>query len=196
MSRLRHGVGSAVLFIFLGGSFSPLQADGQGFTPINVSNRDGRIVVSTSLEGGFPPPIAEELKAGIPREFFYYTVLYRVIPRWYDEEKASKTVRFTVKYDLLKKQFRVIRDDGSEVSEKVFDTYAEMERWVSTLSDLSLSPVHLISKRHRYYVSVKTEMKAGEPPTILKYVLFFVPYSKFSTPWVQSPVFHAADLKP
>jgi hypothetical protein len=184
-----------MLLLFLGGILSPLQANGQGFAPINVSNREGQIVVSTSLEGGFPPQIAEELKAGIPREFFYYAVLYRVIPRWYDEEKVSKTVRFTVKYDLLTKQFRVSRDDGSGISEKVFDAYGEMERWVSNLSDLSLSPVQTISKRHRYYVSVKAEMKAGEPPTILKYVLFFVPYSKFSTPWIQSPVFHAADLK-
>jgi hypothetical protein len=174
---------------------APVSADERGITHLEVAGKEGAIIVSAVLEGGFSQEIAQEIRQGVSREFFYYIVLHRVIPHWYDEEKRSKTLRYSVKYDFLKNQFRVNLRDGNESKEAVFDNYEEMKRWVSHLSAVSLAPVRALSGNHEYYVSVKAEMKAGELPVIVRYVMFFVPYSRFHTPWVTSRIFRVSDLK-
>jgi len=176
-------------------NLAPARAD-QTLSPPEVAVRNGEITVSASLEGGFPPAIDREILSGVSREFFYYVVLYRVVRGWYDEEKTSRTLRFTVKYDLLTRQFTVVtRRDEEGAEDRVFDTFEEMERWVSILPEVPVAPVRILSRKHSYRVAVKAEMKAGEPPALLKYMLFFVPYSHFSTPWTDSRVFRADGLK-
>jgi len=164
-------------------------------TNIIVENNNDSLLVSAEYEGGFTEEIKKEIMEGVSREFFYYIVLYRVIPRWYDEEKASKTIHYIVKYDILKKQFHVTRSSEHSVVDRVFDTYEDMVHWVSTIDKVNLVSLKTLSSGHTYYVGIKAEIKAGKLPFLLRYLLFFVPYSEFSTGWAYSNQFKLADFK-
>ena len=152
-------------------------------------------MVSAVYQGGFTAEIKNEIINGISREFFYYIVLHRVISNWLDAEKISMTIKYTVKYDALKNQFLVIKSTGGSREEQVFDSYDEMVGWVSRIERISLTPIKALSRNHKYYVSIKAEIKAGELPFLLRYLLFFIPYSEFSTAWADSGEFMVKDFK-
>ncbi len=184
---------SSIVFILLWTSIA--SAIPEGITDIKVTNFNDELRVSASYRGGFTSEIKREIINGISREFFYYIVLYRVMPRWLDEEKTSKTIKYTVKYDMLKNQFLVAKSVGTTKEKQVFDSYDEMVEWVSRIENINLAPLKFLRSHHRYYVSIKAEIKAGELPFLLRYLLFFVPYSKFNTEWAHSRVFMLKELR-
>lgn len=185
---------SISLVCILAWTSTVLALDG-GITDITVTHKNNELFVSALYRGGFTPEIKKEIINGISREFFYYIVLHRVMPNWLDEEKISKTIKYTVKYDILKNQFLVIRAIGSSREEQVFDSYDEMVEWVSRIDRISLAPLKTLSKNHKYYISIKAEIKAGKLPFLLRYLLFFIPYSEFGTEWAHSGEFMLKDFK-
>lgn len=176
-------------------SVSPLSAKQQSITDINVSRSNNELLVTAAYKGGFTPEIKQEIINGVGRELFYYIVLQRVMPKWIDEEKISQTIKYTLKYDILKKQFLIVRIIGNSREERVFESYNEMAEWVSRIDRVSIAPINTMRTNHKYYVSIKAEIKAGELPFILRYLLFFIPYSEFSTGWVNSGEFMLRDLR-
>lgn len=162
---------------------------------ILITRGNNELLVSARLTGGFTPEIKKEIINGVSKEFFYYLVIKRVMPNWFDEEKISGTIKYSIKYDILKKQYLVTRETGDLSEEQIFDSYDSMVAWVSGVDRISITPLNLLNKRLQYYVSIKAEMKAGELPFLLRYLFFFVPYSRFSTEWYDSGIFMLKDLK-
>ncbi|MEK6538043.1 MAG: DUF4390 domain-containing protein [Nitrospirota bacterium] len=162
---------------------------------ILITRGNNELLVSARLTGGFTPEIKKEIINGVSKEFFYYLVIKRVISNWLDEEKISGTIKYSIKYDILKKQYLVTRETGDLSEEQIFDSYDSMVAWVSGVDRISITPLNLLNKKLQYYVSIKAEMKAGELPFLLRYLFFFVPYSRFSTEWYDSGIFMLKDLK-
>ncbi len=162
---------------------------------ILITRGNNELLVSARLTGGFTPEIKKEIINGVSKEFFYYLIIKRVMSNWFDEEKISGTIKYSIKYDILKKQYLVTRETGDLSEEQIFDSYDSMVAWVSGVDRISITPLNLLNKRLQYYVSIKAEMKAGELPFLLRYLFFFVPYSRFSTEWYDSGIFMLKDLK-
>jgi len=170
-------------------------AASDGISDILVTKRNSELLVSARLRGGFTPEIKQEIINGVKKEFFYYMVIKRVIPGWLDEEKVSGTIRYLIKYDILKQQFLVTRTAAGLSSEQIFSSYDNMISDISRIDRISLTTLNVLNNRSEYYVSVKAEMKAGNLSFPLRYLFFFVPYSRFSTDWYNSRVFVSKDLK-
>ncbi len=162
---------------------------------ILITRGNNELLVSARLTGGFTPEIKKEIINGVSKEFFYYLVIKRVMSNWLDEEKISGTIKYSIKYDILKKQYLVTRETDDLSEEQIFDSYDSMVAWVSGVDRISITPLNLLNKKLQYYVSIKAEMKAGELPFLLRYLFFFVPYSRFSTEWYDSGIFMLKDLK-
>ncbi len=167
----------------------------ESISDILITKGNNELLVSARLRGGFTPEIKREIINGVTKEFFYYIVIKRVMPNWLDEEKVSGTVRYLIKYDILKKQFLVTRTADDLTSEQIYDSYDSMVAELSQLDRANLTSLNALNNRAKYYVSIKAEMKAGELPFLLRYLFFFVPYSRFSTDWYNSSVFMSKDLK-
>lgn len=170
-------------------------AAAESISDILITKGNSELLVSARLRGGFTPEIKREIINGVSKEFFYYMVIKRVMPNWLDEEKVSGTVRYLIKYDILKKQFLVTRTMAEITSEQIYDSYDTMVENLSQLDRTGLTPLSVLNDRAQYYVSIKAEMKAGQLPFLLRYLFFFVPYSRFSTDWYNSSVFMAKDLR-
>ena len=151
---------------------------------IQITNTD--ILASANLIRGFSRTTEEDIQNGIPKDLFYYLLLKRRQPLWFDEEMISKTIKYTVKYDLLKKQYLVTRRINSTIQQEVLEDFMAMKRLISTINNVKIADVHVLNDQDTYYISVKAEMKATKLPLYLDYFLFFIPILEVDTPWADS----------
>lgn len=79
---------------------SPFIAD------ISVTNSSSDLLLSAKLKGGFTTEIEEIIHSGAPTTFTYYIKVMRYRSGWYDSTEYSKTIKRTVKYDVLKKEYK------------------------------------------------------------------------------------------
>ncbi len=149
-----------------------------------VKNQE--IVVTAELVDGFNGEIIRDIHDGIPKDFYYYLLLKRKQKNWFDEEILAKTIRYTVKYDTLKKKYAVVQREGERTMENTVDDLETMKRIVSKIDQVKLAPVSVLRSRNRYYVSVKSQMKAAKLPFYVDYFLFFIPFLEIDTPWADS----------
>jgi len=147
---------------------------------------DQEIVVTAELVDGFNRQIINDIHDGIPKDFYYYLLLKRKQKNWFDEEILAKTIRYTVKYDTLKKKYTIVQRDGERVVENTVDDIEAMKRIVTKIDRVKLAPTSFLRSRHRYYVSVKSQMKAAKLPFYVDYFLFFIPFLEIDTPWADS----------
>lgn len=148
--------------------------------------KNQEIVVTAELVDGFSREILNDIHDGIPKDFYYYLLLKRKQKNWFDEEILAKTVRYTVKYDTLKKKYSIVQRDGERVVESTVDDVETMKRLVSKIDHVKLAPTRFLKSRNRYYVSVKSQMKAAKLPFYVDYFLFFIPFLELDTPWADS----------
>ncbi|MGH7273902.1 MAG: DUF4390 domain-containing protein, partial [Nitrospiria bacterium] len=151
---------------------------------IQITNTD--ILASANLIRGFSRTTEEDIQNGIPKDLFYYLLLKRRQPLWFDEEMISKTIKYTVKYDLLKKQYLVTRRIDGTLQQEVLEDFMAMKRLISTINNVKIADVHVLNDQDTYYISIKAEMKATKLPLYLDYFLFFIPILEVDTPWADS----------
>lgn len=175
------------IFFFIVFIFNPAE----GFAKERIRDVQVRvskleIFVSANLIGGFSEDVVNDIQNGISKEFFYYILLKKKEKNWFDEEVYAKTIRFSVKYDTLKKEYLVVQSGGEKVVEKRVTNFKEMKALVSRIDQIKLAMTTSLKKGKRYYVSVKSQMKAAELPFYLEYFLFFIPFLEIDTPWANS----------
>lgn len=192
MSRRTRSLFLSALFFLIAAlvqqiGLSPAGAAGkERIKNVSAEIVDGQIAVSADLVSGFNTETIKDIQNGIPKDFYYYLLLKRKEKNWFDEEVLSKTVRYTVKYDTLKRQYRVIYLEEGKSTESLFDDFEGMKRKVSRVDQVKIAPTQLLKSRYRYYVSVKSQMKAAKLPLYVDYFLFFIPFLELDTPWTDS----------
>ncbi len=149
------------------------------------------IIVSFALEDGFNGSIMRDIQDGIQKDFYYYVVLNQKQKHWFYEEIAEKTIRYTVKYDTLKKDYTVGRREGANRADRVFDSQEEMRAFISREQKIRLAATSFLKQDHRYNVWVKAQMKASHIPRDLGRFLFFIPFLDIDTPWAKSGSLYA-----
>jgi hypothetical protein len=196
MGHRGHGSGwllpCAALWLIIAGG-APAYGAPDALADLRVSVAPDRIHVSARLRDALPPTVGEEIRNGIGKELYYYVVLKRRVPVWIDEEIASTTVRFSIRYNLVKQQFTVVHRQGQETVHHNTDEFDDVRRLISTIRDATIRPTVPLRRQDTYYVSVKAEMRSAKLPVYLEYFLFFLPVAQLTTSWTDTPVFHVND---
>jgi len=167
-------------------------AAGARITDIIVTQASDQLVVFATLEEAFTPEIEESIVNGVPTTFTYLLRLMRQRTLIPDAEVAALTVRQSVAYDLLKDEFQFVRDDGRRNSTRVTKSYGEVKRWMAELAGVTLASRRLLQPEERYYVQVKAEIRSVSLVFPLNYLLFFVSFFNFDTPWEASSLFRVS----
>ncbi len=176
-----------LLVLFLAPA-QPFAAGPERIKKVTTEIINQEIVVSAELVDGFSREIINDIQDGIPKDFYYYLLLKRKQKSWFDEEVLARTIRYTVKYDTLKKKYAIIQTDGERVVESTVDDIETMKRLVAKIDHVPLAPISFLKSRNRYYVSVKSQMKAAKLPFYVNYFLFFIPFLELDTPWADSDI--------
>ncbi|MFZ3066478.1 MAG: DUF4390 domain-containing protein [Nitrospirota bacterium] len=157
-------------------------------TDIKVTLGKEEISVSAKLMDGLNKDVEEAIKNGIQKDIIYSIILKKKRSTWFDEDVVSKEIEYTIKYDVLKKQYTLItRGNGNK--EKVTQSYDEIKTAVSRIENAVVSPKKVLEPDEGYYVIIKAEIKDTKLPFFLDYFLFFIPFSDINTSWYDSPAF-------
>jgi hypothetical protein len=172
---------------------APAFGGGESIDRLTVAQQDGRIFVSAALNPGLPSHTDEDLRKGLPKDLYYYLVLKQRQRNWFDEEILAVTVKYSLKYDLLKQEYVVSTRMPSGTIQTVVRDFASARELVSRVDRVPVADVRHLSRRKSYVVSVKAEMKAPRLPLYLDYFLFFIPFLDIDTEWRDSAPFRAPD---
>jgi Domain of unknown function (DUF4390) len=154
-----------------------------------LTHTDHEVLLYIHLQGGFPQDILEAIDSGIPITIAYHVRLYRKRGLWFDEEVLAKTIKHTVKYDTLKKQYRVSEINGLFSNMKVTKHEPTMVRWMSAIEGQPLIPFHLLQPGEEYYVKVMADLRAVKSPFPLSHMPFLASLWDTGTPWTASSPF-------
>lgn len=157
-------------------------------TDIKVTLGKEEISVSAKLIDGLNKDIEDAIENGIQKDIIYSAILKKKRSTWFDEDVVSKDIEYTIKHDVLKKQYTLItRGNGNK--EKVTQSYDEIKAAVSRIENAVVSPKKVLEPDEEYYISIKAEIKDTKLPFFLDYFLFFIPFSDINTSWYDSPAF-------
>jgi hypothetical protein len=154
-----------------------------------VSYTDQEVLLYSRLQQGFPEQLLEAVDSGIPTTITFYMKLYRKRGMWFDEEVLAKVIKHVVKYDALKKQYRVSEINGLFSSIKVTKQQTTMVQWMSEIDGQPLIPFHLLQPAEEYYVKVMADLKAVNSPFPLSHIPFLSGLWDTGTPWAVSSAF-------
>jgi len=153
----------------------------------------GEVSVTAQLIRWDNQALREDLNNGIPKDLYYYILLKKRQPAWFDEEIVSKTIKQTIKYDVLKKQYSITTREDGETSQKTVESFEEMADLISHIDRVKIITKKRMKARQTYYISVKAEMRATNVPFYLEYILFFIPALELDTPWADSAPFYTVE---
>ncbi|HTN42866.1 MAG TPA: DUF4390 domain-containing protein [Nitrospiria bacterium] len=187
----------AVVLITLAGTPRPAVAGEERIAGLTASVIDnGTLTVTADLIRWYNRNLQEDLNNGIPKDLYYYILLKKRQPGWFDEEVFSKTIKHTIKYDVLKKQYSITTRTDGEITQKTVQSFEEMAPLISRIDHVKIITPGQLKTRHTYYVSVKAEMRATNVPFYLEYILFFIPALELDTPWADSAPFYSLGRTP
>jgi len=156
---------------------------------IVISGDISEIRVSSFLKGNLDSDILETIKSGIPTTFTYYIELYKKQSLRFDKKISSKTVKNTVEYDNLKKEYRAIQDINKETKNSLLKNINEAESWIRGLNNIPIADDNVLRVETPYYLKVKAKLKSIKFIFPLNYVLFFFSVFDKDTEWQKSPLF-------
>jgi len=191
MRRKKILRGSAALLVFLTlvtiGS-STFAANAR-ITDVIVTQGSDDLLVYATLENAFTKEVEESIVNGVPTTFTYHVRLMRYRSLVPDAEVASFSVHQGVSYDLLKDEFTFIQENGSERITWVTKSYAQVKRWMGQLRGIKVGSRRGLEKDQIYYVLVRAEIRSLKLIFPLNYLLFFLSFFNFDTPWARSAYF-------
>ena len=151
-------------------------------TNITVSNTRDDLLLYLNLEGAFSEKLNQAILSGVPATFFFLTKLNRVRDIWVDRGIADITVRHTIKYDNLKKEF-VVRRSWKNNEPETTKSFSEAQKWMTEVNSLKIIPLRKLEKGQQYQLRTKAEVDKQTLPFYLHYVLFFVSLWDIETDW-------------
>jgi hypothetical protein len=177
-----------LIFSLFGAFHSPLHAENAGIRDLLVTNNSTHLLVYARVMNCFTTEMEAAILAGIPTTFTFLVDLYQVRAWWLDKKHIRLTVRHTIKYDNVKRQFYVsFNGDKEPVS---FKDYESAKRAMTDLNGVPLMLLKTLKKGENYYVQIKAKLDRIRLPLHMEYVFFFVSFWDFETGWHKEGFFY------
>ena len=133
--RKRLYSGCLVFFVLLLAA-SPAFSGGAELTNLTVRNSNDELQVDLMIKGIFTEEMKAVVSKGIPISLTFLILLYEVRDYWFDNKMASKTAVHDIKFDVLKKEYRIRRSWEKRIPlvikdfEKAQRLFSEIEGFV------------------------------------------------------------------
>lgn len=130
--------------------------------PIRVTTlaRDGRLLVSFEVPGGYTDEIRDAIRSGLPTTFTYEIELRRPAPFWPDRTLAASTVSASVRYDSLTNQYDVARMvDGRVESSRVDGDEDLVQQLLTRFERLPLFRTDPLEVNGEYHLRVRARTR-------------------------------------
>ena len=150
---------------------------------LRVGSDQKNIFISFDLKNGFTKDIQEAVLSGIPTTFTFFVEMYKKRTFWPDKKVASLKFSRHCKYDPLKDEFEIFREENSQNYLYLKDVH-EVKGVMTSADKIPVAPLFLFSKDDKYRIRVKAELDTIDLPFPLNYLLFFVSFWDYETQWL------------
>ena len=134
-------------------------------THLVIKNSEDSLWVDLKIDSDFTPEMKATVLNGVPIRFTFSISLYEVTDFWFDRNAAGITVIHELRYDAIKKKYKLIRSRGmlrpSDIED--FDTARLLISEVNNLKVISLKKL----KKGGHY-----QLRVGAGLSVRKYAFF------------------------
>jgi hypothetical protein len=147
---------SAVVVLLAAAVVRPAWAQTVQVTPLQ---RDGQVLVSFSLSGGFDEDVRATIRSGLTTSFTYRVDLRREVTLWLDRTLASAEVTASVRFDNLTRRYQVSRSVNGrlETTPQVTDNEEVVRALMTSFDKLALFSTEALEANAEYYLRVRVQ---------------------------------------
>ena len=130
---------------------------------IVIKNSADELVVDIKLKDGFTGELKAALSKGIPIDIAFSVSLFEVRNFWFDEKIISKTAIHQVRFDTLKKEYKIQRswEKRGFIAEKDSE---KAQKIMSEIKGLNVISLKRLKKGAQYQLRIKSELKDRSYP--------------------------------
>lgn len=160
----------------------PAAADDAALSNIVITNDEKSLLIYLTIQNGFNAKLEQAVMGGSTVTFKIYVSLYKDRGLWPDKEMADLSATHTLRYDVRKKTYTVVRSEDA-AAPVITHSFEEAKKAMSEVARMNVCALSGLEKGRQYEVKVKAVMERVEPPLHLRYLLYFVSFWDFETDW-------------
>jgi len=154
----RRPAGCLVFFVLIL-TTSPAFSGGAELTNLTVRNSNGELQVDLMIKGIFTEEMKAVVSKGIPTSLTFLILLYEVRDYWFDGKMVSKTAVHDIKFDVLKKEYRIQRSwEKRSPSIIIIKDFKKAQSCFSEIKGFDVIPLKRLKKGKHYQLGVKSEI--------------------------------------
>ena len=153
-------IGCLVFFVLLL-TVSPAFSGGAELTNLTVRNSNDELQVDLMIKGIFTEEIKAAVSKGIPISLTFLMLFYEVRDYWFDNKIVSKTAVHDVKFDVLKKEYRIRRSWEKRIP-LVIKNFEKAQSLFSEINGFDVISLERLKKGMQYQLRVKSELSENK----------------------------------
>ena len=156
----RLNAGCLVFFVLILTASPAFSGDAELINLI-VRNKNDQLQVDLLIRGVFTEEMKAALSKGIPINLTFFILLYEVRDYWFDDKMVSKTAMHDVKFDVLKKEYRVRRSWEKGIP-LVIKNFEKAQSLFFKIKGFEVIPLKRLKKGKHYQLRVKSELSENK----------------------------------
>jgi len=154
------GSGCLVFFVLLLTAIPALCGDAE-LTNLIVRNYNDELQVDLLIKGIFTEDMKTAVSKGIPVNLTFLILLYEVRDYWFDDKMVSKTAMHEVRFDALRKEYRIRRSWEQRIPLVVKD-FEKAQSLFSEIKGFDVIPLKKLKKGKHYQLRIKSELSENK----------------------------------
>ena len=154
MKRLHAG---CLVFFVLILTTSPAFSGDAELINLSVRNSNDQLQVDLMIKGIFTKEMKAAVSKGMPISLTFLILLYEVRDYWFDDKMVSKTAVHEVKFDVIKKEYRIRRSWEKGIPLVIKD-FEKAQSLFSEIKKFDVIPLKRLKKGKHYQLRVKSEI--------------------------------------
>ena len=158
--KTRLGAGCLVIFVVLMTANPVLSGDAE-ITNLIVRNSNNELQVDVLIKGIFSEEMKSAVSKGMPISITFSILLYEVRDYWFDDKMVSKTALHDVKFDVLRKEYR-IRRSWEKKTPLVVNDFEKAQGLFSEIKGFDVIPLDRLNRDKHYQLRIKSELSENK----------------------------------
>lgn len=151
-----------VLLVLILAASSALSGDAE-LTNLIIRSSNDQLQVDLTIKGIFTKEMEIAVSKGVPVSLMFLILLYETRDYWFDNKIVSKTAVHGIKFDVLKKEYRVSRSWEKSIPLVIKD-FGEALYLFSELKGFDVISRNKLKKGKHYQLRVKSELGENKIP--------------------------------
>lgn len=152
--------GCLVFFVLLLTAIPTFSGDAE-LTNLIIRNSNNELQVDLLIKGIFTEEMTADVSKGIPVNLTFLILLYEVRDYWFDNKMVSKTAMHDVRFDVLRKEYRV-RRSWEKKNPLVVKDFEKAQSLFSEIKGFDVIALKRLKKGKHYQLRIKSELSENK----------------------------------